>query len=109
MISGLVYELKECLWGTRLLKEYLGEKEVQLSLTFDAVEEADLGNYSCHVENHIGRRSGSAILQKKDPRGWRCDCGWSASALQDTTSLSADRWSLIPEVKGMEEVCSEAQ
>ncbi|KAJ3599527.1 hypothetical protein NHX12_033486 [Muraenolepis orangiensis] len=48
-----------------LLKEYLGEKEVQLSLTFDAVEEADLGNYSCHVENHIGKRSGNAILQKK--------------------------------------------
>ncbi|KAJ3587371.1 hypothetical protein NHX12_010969 [Muraenolepis orangiensis] len=40
-----------------LLKEYLGEKEVQLSLTFDAVEEADLGNYSCHVENHIGKRN----------------------------------------------------
>ncbi|KAJ3587706.1 hypothetical protein NHX12_011303, partial [Muraenolepis orangiensis] len=49
-----------------LLKEYLGEKEVQLSLTFDAVEEADLGNYSCHVENHIGKRSGNAILRKKD-------------------------------------------
>ncbi|KAJ3587222.1 hypothetical protein NHX12_010820, partial [Muraenolepis orangiensis] len=35
--------------ATDLLKEYLGEKEVQLSLTFDAVEEADLGNYSCHL------------------------------------------------------------
>ncbi|KAK0133242.1 X-linked interleukin-1 receptor accessory protein-like 2 [Merluccius polli] len=32
----------------------------------EGVEEADLGNYSCHVENHIGKRSGSAILQKKD-------------------------------------------
>lgn len=49
----------------RILREHLGEKEVQLSLTFDAVEEADLANYTCYVENHIGRRSGSAILQKK--------------------------------------------
>uniref|UniRef100_A0A3Q2Q3E1 Interleukin 1 receptor accessory protein-like 2 n=1 Tax=Fundulus heteroclitus TaxID=8078 RepID=A0A3Q2Q3E1_FUNHE len=49
-----------------ILREHLGEKEVQLSLTFDAMEEADLANYTCYVENHIGRRSGSAILQKKD-------------------------------------------
>ncbi|MEQ2300433.1 hypothetical protein AMECASPLE_025378 [Ameca splendens] len=48
-----------------ILREHLGEKEVQLSLTFDAVDEADLANYTCYVENHIGRRSGSAILQKK--------------------------------------------
>lgn len=38
---------------------------MQLSLMFDAVDEADLANYTCYVENHIGRRSGSAILQKK--------------------------------------------
>uniref|UniRef100_W5NC53 Interleukin 1 receptor accessory protein-like 2 n=1 Tax=Lepisosteus oculatus TaxID=7918 RepID=W5NC53_LEPOC len=50
----------------RVLKEYLGEKEVELSLTFDAVEENDTGNYTCYVENHIGRRHGSVILQKKD-------------------------------------------
>lgn len=50
---------------SRILREHLGEKEVQLSLTFDAVEETDLANYTCYVENHIGRRSGSAILQKK--------------------------------------------
>ncbi|XP_015246251.1 PREDICTED: X-linked interleukin-1 receptor accessory protein-like 2 [Cyprinodon variegatus] len=49
-----------------ILREHLGEKVVQLSLTFDAVEEADLANYTCYVENNIGRRSGSAILQKKD-------------------------------------------
>lgn len=49
----------------RILREHLGEKEVQLSLTFDAVDEADLANYTCYVENHIGKRSGSAILQKK--------------------------------------------
>lgn len=50
---------------SRVLREHLGEKEVQLSLMFDAVEEADLANYTCYVENHIGKRSGSAILQKK--------------------------------------------
>ncbi|KAI2657356.1 X-linked interleukin-1 receptor accessory protein-like 2 [Labeo rohita] len=49
-----------------VLREFLGEKEVELSLIFDAVEETDLGNYTCNVENHIGRSSGSAILQKKD-------------------------------------------
>ncbi|MFT7810189.1 hypothetical protein Z043-108976 [Arapaima gigas] len=50
----------------RVLKEFLGEKEVELSLTFDAVEETDMGNYTCYVENHIGRRHASAILQKRD-------------------------------------------
>ncbi|KAG7465021.1 hypothetical protein MATL_G00171770 [Megalops atlanticus] len=50
----------------RVLREYLGEKEVELSLTFDAVEEGDMGNYTCYVENHIGRRHASAILQKRD-------------------------------------------
>ncbi|XP_030622395.1 X-linked interleukin-1 receptor accessory protein-like 2 [Chanos chanos] len=50
----------------RVIREYLGEKEVELSLTFDAVEETDLGNYTCYVENHIGRGHASAILQKKD-------------------------------------------
>ncbi|KAG9272782.1 X-linked interleukin-1 receptor accessory protein-like 2 [Astyanax mexicanus] len=50
----------------RIVREYLGEKEVELSLTFDAVEETDMGNYTCHVENHNGRGRGSALLQKKD-------------------------------------------
>lgn len=49
----------------RLVREFLGEKEVELSLIFDAVEETDMGNYTCNVENHIGRGSGSAVLQKK--------------------------------------------
>lgn len=49
----------------RILREYLGEKEVELSLTFDAVEETDMGNYTCHVENHNGRGRGSVVLQKK--------------------------------------------
>ncbi|CDQ58234.1 unnamed protein product [Oncorhynchus mykiss] len=63
-VEELAGHIKES--EVRVLKEYLGEKEVELSLTFDAVEETDLGNYTCFVENHIGRRSGSAILQKKD-------------------------------------------
>ncbi|XP_039549919.1 X-linked interleukin-1 receptor accessory protein-like 2 [Pimephales promelas] len=50
----------------RVVREFLGEKEVELSLIFDAVDEMDMGNYTCNVENHIGRGSGSAILQKKD-------------------------------------------
>ncbi|KAJ8015217.1 hypothetical protein DPEC_G00023840 [Dallia pectoralis] len=63
-VEELAGHIKES--EVRLLKEYLGEKEVELSLTFDAVEEVDLGNYTCYVENHIGRSSGSAVLQKKD-------------------------------------------
>uniref|UniRef100_A0AAQ5Z384 Interleukin 1 receptor accessory protein-like 2 n=1 Tax=Amphiprion ocellaris TaxID=80972 RepID=A0AAQ5Z384_AMPOC len=63
-VEELAGHIKES--EVRILREHLGEKEVQLSLTFDAVEEADLANYTCYVENHIGRRSGSAILQKKD-------------------------------------------
>lgn len=58
MVSSSVYLF-------RILQEHLGEREVQLSLIFDAVEEADLANYTCYVENHIGRRSGSVFLRKK--------------------------------------------
>nr|XP_033803099.1 X-linked interleukin-1 receptor accessory protein-like 2 isoform X1 [Geotrypetes seraphini] len=50
----------------RLLKEDLGEKEVELLLIFDAVTEADLGNYTCHVENRNGHKHASVILRKKD-------------------------------------------
>ncbi|KAF2975856.1 hypothetical protein EK904_008913 [Melospiza melodia maxima] len=50
----------------RLLREHLGEKEVELTLIFDAVEEADLANYTCHVENRNGRRHASVLLRKKD-------------------------------------------
>ncbi|XP_037531352.1 X-linked interleukin-1 receptor accessory protein-like 2 [Nematolebias whitei] len=63
-IEELAGHIKES--EVRILREHLGEMEVELSLTFDAVEEADLANYTCYVENHIGRRSGSAILRKKD-------------------------------------------
>ncbi|NXF01361.1 IRPL2 protein, partial [Smithornis capensis] len=50
----------------RLLREHLGEKEVELTLIFDAVTEADLANYTCHVENRNGRKHASVLLRKKD-------------------------------------------
>lgn len=49
----------------RLLKEHLGEKEVELTLIFDSVVEADLANYTCHVENRNGRKHASVLLRKK--------------------------------------------
>ncbi|XP_077466454.1 X-linked interleukin-1 receptor accessory protein-like 2 isoform X1 [Stigmatopora argus] len=63
-VEELAGHIKES--DVRILREHLGEKEVQLSLTFDALEETDLANYTCYVENHIGRRRGSVLLQKKD-------------------------------------------
>ncbi|XP_016327267.1 X-linked interleukin-1 receptor accessory protein-like 2 [Sinocyclocheilus anshuiensis] len=57
----------------RVVREFLGEKEVELSLIFDAVEETDMGNYTCNVENHIGRGSGSAVLQKKGSNVYRLE------------------------------------
>ncbi|NXL41963.1 IRPL2 protein, partial [Podilymbus podiceps] len=50
----------------RLLREHLGEKEVELTLIFDAVEDADLANYTCYVENRNGRKHASVVLRKKD-------------------------------------------
>lgn len=64
-LRPIYHILVVCVCVFRILREHLGEKEVQLSLMFDAVDEADLANYTCYVENHIGRRSGSTILQKK--------------------------------------------
>lgn len=54
-----------CIFPFRLLREHLGEKEVELTLIFDAVEEADLANYTCHVENRNGRKHASILLRKK--------------------------------------------
>lgn len=49
----------------RTVREHLGEQEVSISLTIDSVEESDLGNYSCYVENGNGRRQASIQLIKK--------------------------------------------
>uniref|UniRef100_A0A452EMJ4 Interleukin-1 receptor accessory protein-like 1 n=1 Tax=Capra hircus TaxID=9925 RepID=A0A452EMJ4_CAPHI len=50
----------------RILKEHLGEQEVSISLIVDSVEEGDLGNYSCYVENGNGRRHASVLLHKRE-------------------------------------------
>ncbi|XP_066512491.1 interleukin-1 receptor accessory protein-like 1-B [Hoplias malabaricus] len=49
----------------KTLREHLGEQEVSISLTIDAVEESDLGNYSCYVENGNGRRQANIQLTKR--------------------------------------------
>ncbi|EMP32696.1 Interleukin-1 receptor accessory protein-like 1 [Chelonia mydas] len=49
----------------RVIKEHLGEQEVSISLILDSVEEGDLGNYSCYVENGNGRRHASILLHKR--------------------------------------------
>ncbi|XP_078415973.1 interleukin-1 receptor accessory protein-like 1-B isoform X2 [Cetorhinus maximus] len=50
----------------RILREHLGEKEVSISLLIDSVQDGDLGNYSCYVENGNGRRQASILLQKRE-------------------------------------------
>ncbi|MEQ2191987.1 Interleukin-1 receptor accessory protein-like 1-B, partial [Xenoophorus captivus] len=47
------------------IREHLGEQEVSISLTIDSLEESDLGNYSCYVENSNGRRQANVQLIKK--------------------------------------------
>lgn len=49
----------------RLVKEHLGEQEVAISLTIDSLEEDDLGNYSCYVENGNGRRQATIQLLRQ--------------------------------------------
>lgn len=49
----------------RTIREHLGEQEVSISLTIESLEESDLGNYSCYVENGNGRRQANIQLAKK--------------------------------------------
>lgn len=49
----------------RIVKEHLGEQEVAISLTIDSLEEEDLGNYSCYVENGNGRRQATIQLFRR--------------------------------------------
>uniref|UniRef100_A0A8C4IKG1 Interleukin-1 receptor accessory protein-like 1 n=1 Tax=Dicentrarchus labrax TaxID=13489 RepID=A0A8C4IKG1_DICLA len=49
----------------KTIREHLGEQEVSISLTIDSLEESDLGNYSCYVENGNGRRQANIQLTKK--------------------------------------------
>ncbi|XP_067243124.1 interleukin-1 receptor accessory protein-like 1-B [Chanodichthys erythropterus] len=50
----------------KTIREHLGEQEVSISLTIDAVEESDMGNYSCYVENGHGRRQANIQLSKRE-------------------------------------------
>uniref|UniRef100_A0A3B3BH89 Interleukin 1 receptor accessory protein-like 1b n=1 Tax=Oryzias melastigma TaxID=30732 RepID=A0A3B3BH89_ORYME len=50
----------------KTVREHLGEQEVSISLTIDFLEESDLGNYSCYVENSHGRRQANIQLVKKE-------------------------------------------
>ncbi|KAM6893720.1 interleukin-1 receptor accessory protein-like 1 isoform 2-T2 [Xenentodon cancila] len=49
----------------KTIREHLGEQEVSISLTIESLEESDLGNYSCYVENGNGRQQASIQLVKK--------------------------------------------
>ncbi|XP_065115396.1 interleukin-1 receptor accessory protein-like 1-B isoform X1 [Paramisgurnus dabryanus] len=49
----------------KTVREHLGEQEVSISLTIDAVEDSDLANYSCFVENSHGRRQANIQLSKR--------------------------------------------
>uniref|UniRef100_A0A672ITH5 Interleukin 1 receptor accessory protein-like 1b n=1 Tax=Salarias fasciatus TaxID=181472 RepID=A0A672ITH5_SALFA len=49
----------------KTIREHLGEQEVSISLTIESLEESDLGNYSCYVENAYGRRQANIQLAKK--------------------------------------------
>ncbi|XP_063288024.1 X-linked interleukin-1 receptor accessory protein-like 2 [Pelobates fuscus] len=62
-IEELENHIKEGVF--RLLKEHLGEKEVELALIFDIIQERDLGNYSCHVENKNGHNHATVILRTR--------------------------------------------
>ncbi|XP_065115397.1 interleukin-1 receptor accessory protein-like 1-B isoform X2 [Paramisgurnus dabryanus] len=50
----------------KTVREHLGEQEVSISLTIDAVEDSDLANYSCFVENSHGRRQANIQLSKRE-------------------------------------------
>ncbi|XP_038158298.1 interleukin-1 receptor accessory protein-like 1-B isoform X1 [Cyprinodon tularosa] len=50
----------------KLVREHLGEQEVAISLTIDSLEEEDLGNYSCIVENRDGRRQATIHLFRRE-------------------------------------------
>ncbi|XP_069752281.1 X-linked interleukin-1 receptor accessory protein-like 2 [Narcine bancroftii] len=65
----------------RVLSEHLGEKEVELLLLFDLVKEEDLGNYTCIVENRIGRTQASILLQRKADLMYRVELAGGLGAI----------------------------
>ncbi|XP_024918563.1 interleukin-1 receptor accessory protein-like 1 isoform X2 [Cynoglossus semilaevis] len=50
----------------KTIKEHLGEQEVSISLIVDSLDENDLGNYTCYVENVNGRRQANIQLIRKE-------------------------------------------
>lgn len=69
--------------SSRTIREHLGEQEVSISLTIESLEESDLGNYSCYVENGNGRRQANVQLAKKgESRGRRANVDLKVSAFQ---------------------------
>ncbi|TKS66853.1 Interleukin-1 receptor accessory protein-like 1-B [Collichthys lucidus] len=69
----------------RVVKEHLGEQEVAISLTIDSLEEDDLGNYSCYVENGNGRRQATIQLLKRENKDY--------DAYLSYTKVDPDQWS----------------
>ncbi|KAK0137280.1 Interleukin-1 receptor accessory protein-like 1-B [Merluccius polli] len=49
----------------KTVREHLGEQEISIFLTIDSLEEGDLGNYSCYVENGNGRRQANIQITKR--------------------------------------------
>lgn len=89
-LSPVLIQLsKDCILPFRLLREHLGEKEVELTLIFDAVEEADLANYTCHVENRNGRKHASVLLRKKGNSFYLIIC--TLTCLSSNRSASSER------------------
>lgn len=89
-----------CIFPFRLLREHLGEKEVELTLIFDAVEEADLANYTCHVENRNGRKHASILLRKKGnalnfiSHAPSCLCSHGSASSGGPANLAEPSWAL---------------
>lgn len=66
-----IHSINDCfLLSCRVVREHLGEQEVAISLTIHSVEEGDLGNYSCYVENGNGRRQASIQLSRRGKEGF---------------------------------------
>ena len=61
-----IHSINDCfLLSCRVVREHLGEQEVAISLMIHSVEEGDLGNYSCYVENGNGRRQATIQLSRR--------------------------------------------
>ncbi|XP_061547466.1 interleukin-1 receptor accessory protein-like 1 isoform X2 [Phycodurus eques] len=69
----------------KTVREHLGEQEVSISLNIDSLEESDLGNYTCYVENGNGRRRANIQITKKENKDY--------DAYLSYTKVDPDQWS----------------